>query len=246
MIISYSKKFVYLRTIKVASSSLEFYFSQFCGSEDIITPLDSNEEKIKQKYGLPISQNNTYKSFSLSIKNIFKLNLYSNKRIHEHSSLDQLPTVKVKNIKNFFCFTFIRNPFDWIVSYFWWHLHHHKKKNISYINNLSSKKISFFFKQFMKSECENFFESNKDIISSKNVKIKVFKLEQLEKNIKIIKKKLKFKNEKIKIYDLNFKSLRIKKKIKLDLEDIKIIFNTGSYFFDNFKYSKKVPSKYLL
>ena len=37
MILSYSKKFIYLRTIKVASSSLEFYFSQFCDTEDIIT-----------------------------------------------------------------------------------------------------------------------------------------------------------------------------------------------------------------
>ena len=49
MIISYSKKFGYLRTIKVASSSLEFYFAQFCDHKDIITPLHAKEEKQKKK-----------------------------------------------------------------------------------------------------------------------------------------------------------------------------------------------------
>ena len=49
MIVSFSRKFVYLRTIKVASSSLEFYFSQFCNKDDIITSLDPAEEKIKKK-----------------------------------------------------------------------------------------------------------------------------------------------------------------------------------------------------
>jgi len=68
MIISYSKKFGYLRTIKVASSSLEFYFAQFCDHKDIITPLHAKEEKQKKKYNLLTKQNYKYSKFSLSLK----------------------------------------------------------------------------------------------------------------------------------------------------------------------------------
>ena len=81
MIISYSKKFVYLRKIKAASSSLEFYLSQFCDREDIITPLDYKEENLKKKHNFPLTQNNKFKKFSLSIKNILKFKIYSHKKI---------------------------------------------------------------------------------------------------------------------------------------------------------------------
>ena len=37
MIISHSKKFIFLRTIKTASSSLEIFLSQFCDKDDILT-----------------------------------------------------------------------------------------------------------------------------------------------------------------------------------------------------------------
>ena len=97
----------------------------------------------------------------------------------------------------------------------------------------------------MKSESEFFFQSNINIVSSRNFKIKVFKLENFHKNIKLIKKKLKLKNEKVKIKDLNLKSLQIKKKIKLDIEDINMILNKASFFFETYKYSKKIPQKYL-
>ena len=245
MIISYYKKFVYLRTIKVASSSLEFYLSEFCENEDIITPLDYEEEKLKKKYNFPLTQNNKLKKFSLSIKNILRFKIYSNKRIHEHSSIDQISSKKIKQkISNFFFFTFVRNPFDWIVSYFWWYLYHNDKKSVSYLNSLNSKKINFLFKKFMKNESKFFFNSNKNIVTSRNFKIKVFKLENFQKSIKFIKKKLNLKNEKKKIDDLKLKSLKIKKKIKLDVEDVDMILRNGSFFFETFKYSRKIPTKY--
>ena len=80
MIISYSRKFVYLRTIKVASSSLEFYFSQFCDSLDVITPLLASEEKQKKQYKLPLNQNFKFLKLSLSIKNILKFRIYKKKK----------------------------------------------------------------------------------------------------------------------------------------------------------------------
>ena len=246
MIVSFSRKFVYLRTIKVASSSLEFYFSQFCNKNDIITSLDSAEEKIKKKFGILTKQNEKYKKFSLSFKNLFKLRFFYNKRIHEHSSADVLFKTNIhKKINNFFYFTFVRNPYDWIVSYFWWNLHYHNKKSIKYINQLSQNKIQSLFKKFLKKECGIFFSSNKSIISSNYIKINVFKLENLNHSISKIKKKLNLKDEKFEISQINLKSLKIRKKIKFDNEDKDIIFKNSYFFFKKFKYPKNPQAKYI-
>ena len=49
MIISHSKKFIFLRTIKTASSSIEIFLSQFCDKDDILTELFKDEEMFKKK-----------------------------------------------------------------------------------------------------------------------------------------------------------------------------------------------------
>ncbi len=49
MIISHSKKFIFLRTIKTASSSVEIFLSQFCRNDDILTELFEDEEVFKKK-----------------------------------------------------------------------------------------------------------------------------------------------------------------------------------------------------
>ena len=76
MIISFSKKFIYLRTVKVASTSLEIYLSQFCNKNDFLSPLLDEEEKLKTKLKLPNKRNYQLKKFSLSLKNILKFNFY--------------------------------------------------------------------------------------------------------------------------------------------------------------------------
>ena len=47
MIVSYSRRFIFIRTRKVASTSVEIFLSQFCSEEDIITPLAPGEETLR-------------------------------------------------------------------------------------------------------------------------------------------------------------------------------------------------------
>ena len=58
MIISHNKKFVFLRTGKTASSSMEVYLSQFCNENDTITTLGTfaseDEDEFKKKHGVEI------------------------------------------------------------------------------------------------------------------------------------------------------------------------------------------------
>jgi hypothetical protein len=39
MIISHKYKFIFIKTFKTASTSVEAYFSQYAGSNDILTPI---------------------------------------------------------------------------------------------------------------------------------------------------------------------------------------------------------------
>lgn len=67
----------------------------------------------------------------------------------------------------------------------------------------------------------------------------------MKSNLVKIRKKLNLKDERINIYNLNLKSLKISKKIKLDQDDRNLILKSALYYFDNFNYSKKIPTKYL-
>jgi len=88
----------------------------------------------------------------------------------------------------------------------------------------------------------------KDIIYSKKYRVNVYKYENLDKNIEKLKSNLSLKNEKIRFGEFHLKNLKIsskiKQKLKLDKEDIKLIKNEAKYFFDKYNYSKKVPKIY--
>ena len=115
--------------MKVGGSSVEFYLTQFCNENDVITPLLKEEEKLKKKYGLLSSQNIKLKQSSFGIRSLRKMSFFKEKIIFDHASINQILKTNLKNkIKNFYIFTFVRNPYDWIVSYFWWHLCYEKKK----------------------------------------------------------------------------------------------------------------------
>ena len=128
MIISHSKKFIFLRTIKTASSSLEIFLSQFCGKDDILTELFEDEEKFKKRNNLIGKSNSNIKLLSLKLKNIIFFNFFKSKKLWVHDSLEKVlkSTIK-KKIHNYFIFSFVRNPYDWIVSYFFWDISLNKK-----------------------------------------------------------------------------------------------------------------------
>ncbi len=245
MIISFSKKFIFLKNMKVGGSSVEFYLTQFCNENDVITPLLKEEEKLKKKYGLLSSQNIKLKQSSFGIRSLRKMSFFKEKIIFDHASINQILKTNLKNkIKNFYIFTFVRNPYDWIVSYFWWHLCYEKKNKVSHLNKLNDKKISEKFKFFLNTKSKEFFSKAEEIYKTKKIKVNIMKYENFDKNISLIKKKLKLKKEKVKIRDINFKKLKIKKKIKIDNNDKNLILKNASRLFRENKYSKKLPLKF--
>ena len=53
MIISHSRKFIFIKTFKTGGSSLEIALSKYCGKGDILTELDPPEEALRrERYGI--------------------------------------------------------------------------------------------------------------------------------------------------------------------------------------------------
>ena len=250
MIISHQKKFVFLRTGKTASSSIEVFLSQFCSTGDTITPLGTfasdDEDKFKEKHDLLCAQNYILKKKSFGIKNFLNFNFYNKVHVNSHDSIDKVLKTEIGNkIKDYFFFCFIRNPFDWIVRCFWWYIYLKKyNRNIDWINNLNKNELNKIFKRFLDEESYNYFAKQEDIITNKNVNINIYKYEDLEENIKVIKKKLDLKEEKILLKDIRFKKLKIERNISIDKKDEKKIFESGEFFFNKYYNNTTLPSKY--
>ena len=76
------------------------------------------------------------------------------------------------------------------------------------------------------------------------IRSNVFKYENFDENIKMIKEKLNFEDEKISIEKIRFKNLNIKKKIIIDETDEKKIIEDAKFFFNNYYLNTNIPSKY--
>lgn len=57
MIISHKHKFIFIKTAKTAGTSIEIFLSQFCGEDDIITPIRAEDEAIRNQLGFRGAQN---------------------------------------------------------------------------------------------------------------------------------------------------------------------------------------------
>ena len=130
MILSHKYKYIFIKSFKTASTSLEIALSKYCGKEDVITPIINEDEKIRKINGFNGPQN-------FGDTNIF----------HEHMSALEIKSNVSKEIwDNYFKFVVVRNPFDQIMSAFHWHNKSKKKKKKLIFFKKRKKKFDDFFK----------------------------------------------------------------------------------------------------
>ncbi|WP_099237322.1 sulfotransferase family 2 domain-containing protein [Synechococcus sp. BDU 130192] len=123
MIISHKHKFIFIKTRKTAGTSLEIALSQFCGEEDIITPISPKDELLRKELGFRGPQNHSITYKSLSPKAWKKL-LQKRRRFisfYNHISAKKIrEQISDNSWNSYFKFCFERNPWDKVVSHYYW------------------------------------------------------------------------------------------------------------------------------
>ena len=138
MIISHEHKFVFFKPMKVAGSSVEVALSKHCGEDDVLTGTNHFDELSSREYDYP-SRNNIFShklkgdvalSAMMQSGNIDKVTPEMMEagifvdvlepRFHMHAFPDQVLTLYEKDISDYRMITIVRNPWDMLVSFFWW------------------------------------------------------------------------------------------------------------------------------
>ncbi len=213
MIISHKHKFIFIKTRKTAGTSIEIALSSICGEDDIITPISFDDEKERKKLKYRGPQN-----YKINIKKYSKRDFLEfairRKRLCFYNHMPAEEIVKYidkKTWDNYFKFTFDRNPYDKIVSLFYYMKGDEKYKSIlSFLKNgnlnLAKSYDMYTLNRIVAVDKIYKFEEMQEAFIDISVKLK------LEKALEIPKFKAKSSSRKVK----NPKHL-------LDNESIKII-----------------------
>ncbi|MBN2664850.1 MAG: sulfotransferase family 2 domain-containing protein [Bacteroidales bacterium] len=177
MIISHKHKFIFIKTKKTAGTSIEIALSSICGKDDIITPISPNDEDVRRELGYRTAQNYLIPFKNYSATDYFEfIKTRRKKKFYNHISAKEIKENIDENIWNtYYKFAFDRNPYDKIVSLFYW-----RKADAEY------KTIAEFLKSGVLSRIQGY-----DIYSiDKLVAVdKVYKYENLNESLIDISKK---------------------------------------------------------
>lgn len=124
MIISHEHRFIFIKTAKTASSSMEIALSKYCGKDDVITPMGPRDEALRSELGYRGPQN-----YKLPLRAYDASDWY---RLLRHGTpLAYWNHVDAAFIRrhldpelwhSYFKFCFERNPWDKVVSFYFYEL----------------------------------------------------------------------------------------------------------------------------
>jgi hypothetical protein len=124
MIISHKYKFIFLKTAKTASTSIEIALSKHCGKKDSITPMLPADEKIRhslqyrgpQNYLSPITDYSREEIINLVFRKSEK-----KQRYFHHISAEAIKKYVGDEVWNsYYKFCVERNPWERFISLYYW------------------------------------------------------------------------------------------------------------------------------
>ena len=118
MIISHKYQFIFFKTKKTGGTSFEIALRNFLGEDDIATPIAAADEQLCTSYNIPGPQN-----YMLELENSRKYTLFNHIRANTLKSL-----LNDEIWRTYFKFSILRNPFDCLVSNYYWAIKKKKKK----------------------------------------------------------------------------------------------------------------------
>lgn len=124
MIISHKYKFIFLKTAKTASTSVEIALSKHCGKKDSITPMLPVDEEIRRGLQYRGSQNYLSPITDYSAKEIINLvfrRSEKKQRYYHHISAEEVKNYVGDKIWNsYYKFCIERNPWERFISLYFW------------------------------------------------------------------------------------------------------------------------------
>lgn len=133
MIISHKHRFIFIKTKKTAGTSIEIALSKFCGEDDILTPLTPEDDRRRQELGYRGAQN--YKVPFSRYGWADWLKLFSKRkrvRFRNHTPASYIMSHVDEDVWNgYFKFCFERNPWDKVVSWYFWRNQREPRPSIS-------------------------------------------------------------------------------------------------------------------
>ena len=124
MIISHKYGFIFIKTEKTAGTSIEIALSKYCEDDDVITPIGPDSEKIRKKLGYRGPQNYHIPFRMYSVRDWIAYG-FRRKRVSffNHAGARFIQRhIPVEVWGSHFKFCFERNPWDKVVS--WYYFQH--------------------------------------------------------------------------------------------------------------------------
>lgn len=180
MIISHKHKFIFIKTAKTAGTSFEIALSKLCGPDDVITPLIQEDEERRVALGYPSSQNYHVPIRSCSFADVTRSVLSRNRiQFGEHDGQKRIRRYIAPTIwDTYYKFCFERNPYDKVVSFYYWRYRDGKR---------TGKTLSEFIQSGEASRIAGFelYSEHSEIVVDR-----VFRFEDLDQAIVEVKDKL--------------------------------------------------------
>jgi hypothetical protein len=127
MILCHAHRFIFIKTTKTAGSSLEMALTKYCGPEDIITPMSPADERKRAALGFPGPRNYQLPRSEYRLKDhLNHLIGRERKKYHKHIGAAELRgKLDPATWRDYFKFAVVRNPFDYVVSLYFWNQRDH-------------------------------------------------------------------------------------------------------------------------
>ena len=123
MIISHKHRFIFIKTEKTAGTSIEIALSKFCGPDDVITPISPDDEAIRREKGHRGPQHHLAPPWEYGWRDMKALATKGRRklRFYNHAPASHIrPRVSDRVWRDYFKFCFERNPWDRVISAYYW------------------------------------------------------------------------------------------------------------------------------